>query len=418
MAKLYAFSIGAMIAALGGILVAFRNTSIVYSNIHAFDSVSVLGYAVIGGVGYVVGALIGGVLQPGGLGTNIGNLFGGSVQEYLPAIGGALLIITLITAQDGVAHLEARRWGRLLDRISTRARRLVRRTMVPLRAAVSTTHGSVAKVTPRTLRVDGLSVTFGGTRALNDLTLEIKSGEVLGLIGPNGAGKTTAIDAITGFVKPSSGRVLIDTEDLTRRSPRRRAEAAMSRSFQSLELFEDMTVIENLLVVSESRSSWSYLTDLFWPGKPKLSPAAQAAVELLDLADDLYRLPTELAIARAIAAEPSILLLDEPAAGLSQSQSAELCGLLRYLADERGMGVLLVEHDVELVMSSCDRVVALVFGSEIASGTPTEVRNNQHVIHAYLGQPDEANEAHIDRRDVDLAHTGPAVGTATVGDST
>src|SRR6185437_10758063 len=137
------------------------------------------------------------------------------------------------------------------------------------------------------------------------------------------------------------------------------------------------TVLENLLVVSESRSSWSYVTDLFWPGKPRLTPAAQAAVELLDLTDDLHRLPTELpygrrrlvAIARAIAAEPSILLLDEPAAGLSQAQSVELRTLLRHLADERGMGVLLVEHDVDLVMSSCDRVVALVFGTEIASGT-------------------------------------------------
>jgi sulfate-transporting ATPase len=422
-AKLYAFSVGSMIAALGGILVAFRNTSIVYSNIHAFDSVSTLGYAVIGGIGYVVGPLIGGVLQPGGLGTNIGNLFSGTVQEYLPAIGGALLIFTLITAQDGVAHLEARRWRWVLGHLGKAFRRLRKGTVTPL-AAKAAPAGPVAKVKPQTLTVKSLSVTFGSTKALNDFSIEVGPGEVVGLIGPNGAGKTTAIDAVTGFVKASSGHVMMGSADVSGRSPRRRAEASMSRSFQSLELFEDMTVLENLLVVSESRSSWSYVTDLFWPGKPRLTPAAQAAVELLDLTDDLHRLPTELpygrrrlvAIARAIAAEPSILLLDEPAAGLSQAQSVELRTLLRHLADERGMGVLLVEHDVDLVMSSCDRVVALVFGTEIASGTPADVRANEHVIHAYLGQADEANEANLDQRDAELASATAGVTTeATMG---
>ena len=417
-AKLYAFSVGAMIAALGGILVAFRNTSIVYSNIHAFDSVNILGFSVIGGVGYVVGPLFGGMLQPGGLGTNIGHLFSGSIQTYLPAIGGALLIITLITAQDGIAHLEARRWGWLLDRIGKFLGQMLKRTVKPMDIATSEPAGPVTKVKPQTLHVEGLSVTFGSTKALNNLSLEIKPGEVVGLIGPNGAGKTTAIDAITGFVKPSSGTVRIDSLDLTKRSPRRRAEASMSRSFQSLELFEDMSVLENLLVVSESRSSWSYITDLFWPGKPKLNSAARAAIELLDLTEDLHRRPTELpygrrrlvAIARSIAAEPSILLLDEPAAGLSQGQSGELRHLLRHLAEERGMGVLLVEHDVDLFMNSCDRVIALVFGTEIATGTPNEVRTNERVIHAYLGQSDEANEANADQRDLELASAGVSAG--------
>jgi len=398
-AKLYAFSVGAMIAALGGILVAFRNIFIVYSNIHAFDSVTVLGYAVIGGVGYVVGPIFGSILQPGGIGTNLGNLFSHSVQEYLPAIGGALLIITLITAQDGLAHLEARRWSRLLDRGAVRVRKLLKRAVVSPMTATSGA-GPVSKVKPQKLVVRSLSVNYGGTKALDDFSVTVAPGEVVGLIGPNGAGKTTAIDAITGFAKASAGQVLIGSHDLTGRSPRRRAEASMSRSFQSLELFEDMTILENLLVVSESSSSWSYVVDLFWPGRPRLNAAAMAAIELLELGDDLHRLPTELpygrrrlvAIARAIAAEPSILLLDEPAAGLSQTQSAELGGLIRHLADERGMGVLLVEHDVDLVMATCDRVVALVFGKEVAAGTPDEVRNNEHVIHAYLGQEDEVND--------------------------
>ncbi|MGC9537436.1 ABC transporter permease subunit [Streptomyces sp. UG1] len=416
-AKLYAFSVGAMLAGLGGILVAFRNSAIVYSNIHAFDSVNVLGYGVIGGVGYIVGPLVGGVLQPGGIGTNIGNLFSQSVQDYLPAIGGALLIITLITAQNGVASLEARRWGPALDAGARAFRKLIRRAVVAepaVPAAVSA--GAVTKVTPRELRAEGLSVVFGATKALDNLTLDVRPGEVVGLIGPNGAGKTTAIDAVTGFVKTSSGRLHLGGKDLTGSSPRRRAEAGLGRSFQSLELFEDMTVLENLLVVSESRSWWSYVTNLFWAGKPQLNAAARAAVELLDLGEDLHRLPTELsygrrrlvAIARAIAGEPSVLLLDEPAAGLSQHQSAELKHLLRHLAEERGMGVLLVEHDVDLVMSSCDRVVALVFGAEVAAGTPAEVRNDRRVVEAYLGEVEPDDDTRPTDREEALEAAAPS----------
>ena len=422
LAKLYAFSVAAMIAAVGGILLAFQDSSIVYSNINAFDSVNVLGYAVIGGVGYVVGPLIGGVLQPGGLGTNIGDLFSVSVQNWLPAIGGALLILTLLTAQDGVAALEARRWGKVLDAAGRRARKVLKKEPAPLTASVMTEDASTTpgKIRPLSLKVSGLSVVFGSTKALSDLSMEVRPGEVVGLIGPNGAGKTTAIDAITGFVRPSGGRIMLGDEDITHYSPRRRAQAALSRSFQSLELFEDITVLENLLIVSESHSYWSYVSDLVRPGKPRLSPAAQAAVRLLGLQDVLHRLPTELpygqrrlvAIARSIAAEPSILLLDEPAAGLSRTQSAELRDLLRYLADERGMGILLVEHDVDLVMNSCDRVVALVFGSEIASGTPDQVRNNAHVVHAYLGEEDTVNEEHVDSRDRALEHSASPLALA------
>ena len=396
--KLYAFSLGAMIAAFGGILLMFRNTSVVFTNIGAFDSVTVLGYAVIGGLGYVVGPLFGGTLQPGAIGTNIGNFFSSDIQTYLLAFGGAMLIVVLLVAQNGLANLEARRWGPLLDKAGAKLSGLWKKSS-PAETAEGVMAGpaTAAKVAPRTLKVDDLSVTFGSVTALKGLSMEVRPGTVLGLIGPNGAGKTTAIDAITGFVSASSGRIHLDDVELTGKPARLRAEAGLSRSFQSLELFEDITVLENLLVVSESRSLSSYALDLVWPRKPKLTAAARAAVELLDLQEDLHRLPTELpygrrrlvAIARAIAAEPSVLLLDEPAAGLSQSESAELRQLLRHLADERGMAVLLIEHDVDLVMASCDHVLALVFGEEIASGTPAEVRNDPKVVHAYLGEPED-----------------------------
>jgi ABC-type branched-subunit amino acid transport system ATPase component len=178
--------------------------------------------------------------------------------------------------------------------------------------------------------------------------------------------------------------------------PSRRARAGVGRSFQSLELFDDMTVYDNLCAGCEPRDTLAYATDLVHPGKPQLGAAAIAAVKEFDLAADLDRLPTELpfgrrrlvAIARAIAAQPSVLLLDEPAAGLDERETNELGNLIVRLAKEWGIAVLLIEHDVGLVLRVCDRVEALDFGRSIASGTPAEIAADEAVINAYLGAPD------------------------------
>jgi ABC-type branched-subunit amino acid transport system ATPase component len=172
-----------------------------------------------------------------------------------------------------------------------------------------------------------------------------------------------------------------------------------------------MNVLENILIACERCHWWSYVSDLFRPGRPKLSAFATATIEGLGLTADLDRRPTELpfgrrrlvALARAIAAEPSILLLDEPATGLSEQERTELTALIRSLATDRGMGVLLVEHDVEVVMRSCDRIVVLDFGRMTASGTPAAVRKNPDVVRAYLGAP--ADEL--------AANTGTNAGTDT-----
>jgi sulfate-transporting ATPase len=219
---------------------------------------------------------------------------------------------------------------------------------------------------------------------------------VLGLIGPNGAGKTTLIDAVTGFVRAKAGTVRIDDEVITSWSPRRRAQRGLSRSFQSLELFEDMTVLENLLTASEAGTGRvSYVKDFVAPGKPVLTGSVAAAIDTFSLERELDQRPTDLpygrrrlvAIARAIAANPSFLLLDEPATGLSEQERTELVTVVRTLAEQQGMGVLVVEHDVEVVTKACDNVVVLDFGREIARGTPQEIRHNQSVIDAYLGEP-------------------------------
>ena len=195
---------------------------------------------------------------------------------------------------------------------------------------------------------------------------------MLGLIGPNGAGKTTFIDAVTGFNR-ATGEVVLDGVRVDRWSPRRRSRAGIGRSFQTLELFESLTVRENLRVASERRDLLAYLTDLVRPGKPPLAPAAVVALREFGLEADLDRRPDELpygrrrlvAIARAVAGAPSVLLLDEPAAGLDDGETAELGRLVRRLADEWGLAVLLVEHDVALVLDVSDRVVVLDKGEQL-----------------------------------------------------
>jgi sulfate-transporting ATPase len=221
------------------------------------------------------------------------------------------------------------------------------------------------------------------------------------LIGPNGAGKTTLIDAVTGFCGVAAGSISLDGRRIDRINATQRARLGLRRSFQSLELFEDISVEENIRAGSDLRASRrSWVTDLFWPGEHALPSTAVAAVREFELEPHLDQTPEELpygrrrlvGIARTVASGPSVVMLDEPAAGLDEQESAELARLIRRLADERNMAVLLVEHDVSLVMSTCDRVVVIDFGSVIARGTPAEIRGNDAVRDAYLGHADEVEE--------------------------
>ena len=235
-------------------------------------------------------------------------------------------------------------------------------------------------------------------RALDDVSFELRSGEILGVIGPNGAGKSTLVDAVTGFVTPRSGSIRLDGDELGRLGVTARARRGLGRAFQSLELFEDMTVHENLLVADDPGGMSPWLTDVVRPGRPRLGPAATRAVHDLGLAEVLAAHPGELsygrrrllAIARAVAADPSVLLLDEPAAGLDARERRGLAELIGRLAHERGLAVLLIEHDVNLVASVSDRMLALDFGRVIARGSPDAVRDDPSVRSAYLGIPADA----------------------------
>jgi len=252
------------------------------------------------------------------------------------------------------------------------------------------------RVPPRTLELENVTVQYGGVRAVDGVSFSVTPGTILGLIGPNGAGKTSVIDAVTGFTR-ASGSVRLDGKELMGMPAAKRARAGVSRSFQSLELFEDISVFDNLRAASDPRDKLSYLRDLVYPAAPPLPSSVVAAIREFGLEDDLDRnvqdLPYArrrlLAIARAIASQPSVLLLDEPAAGLGDVETAELAHLVRRLADDWGIAVLLIEHDMNFVMSVCDRIVVLDFGRQIAEGTREEVRNDPTVVAAYLGEHED-----------------------------
>ncbi len=256
-------------------------------------------------------------------------------------------------------------------------------------------------IAAKTLETKGITVRYGGTVAVNAVDLTVRPGRITGLIGPNGAGKTSLIDAVTGFTKASEGSILLDGQPITNWSTTRRARAGVGRSFQALELFEDCSVIDNLKSASDPRDFVSYVRDLVYPVEAPLTPTVIAAIRDFDLTDDLNRGVEDLsygkrrllAIARAVAAQPSVLLLDEPAAGLNDFETRELASLVTKLAKDWGMSILLVEHDINFVMSVCDDITVLDFGTRISHGSPSEVRNDPAVIAAYLGDEDAPTES-------------------------
>jgi branched-chain amino acid transport system ATP-binding protein len=242
------------------------------------------------------------------------------------------------------------------------------------------------------LEVDRLRVSFGGVVAVDDVSFGVEPGTLVGLIGPNGAGKTTCIEALTGYLANASGRVEFDGRDLDGMAPHRRARLGLVRTFQAVELFDDLTVRDNLRAAANRRTWWQSLGDLVAPRWHADESAIDAALDLLGLADVAGEMPTQLpqgtrklvGVARALACGPRMLLLDEPAAGLDTTESVALGERLRAVVDS-GVTVLLVDHDMGLVLGVSDHVVVLDFGKVIASGPPAAMRENPGVVAAYLG---------------------------------
>ncbi len=387
-AKLYAFVLSGVIAGLAGVLLAYRAPFLRFGDFNFFNSILAVQYATLGGVGSLTGPAAGSTFASEALGPKLFAFLGSNVALTLSLVGNLALLVVLVVAPDGLVNRIGRALRSLL-RLPTRS--------VPTPAAVPASEGPPETVNPTRLELSDVTVRFGGTVALDRFSMRVDPGEVVGLIGPNGAGKTTAIEVITGFVDPSAGTVSVGGHRIDRWSRERRARNGLARSFQSLELFDDLSVLENIQAACDRRDFGAYLTGLVHPGRGRLTASAWAAIHACDLDGDLAVKVTDLdyakrrmvAVARAVASGQPVLLLDEPASGLDAPQTAQLGKLIRTLAKRSGIAVLLVEHNVDMVLRTCDRVYALNFGRCIGEGTPAEIRSNPGVIDAYLGRREE-----------------------------
>ncbi|VTU46372.1 Lipopolysaccharide export system ATP-binding protein LptB (plasmid) [Variovorax sp. SRS16] len=257
------------------------------------------------------------------------------------------------------------------------------------------------------LEIAGLSISFGGLKAIDSLDLVVDEGAIVGLIGPNGAGKTTVFNCIARYYKPDSGRITMGGFDLLSARPHEVLPRGIARTFQNMELFKSMTVQDNLLVGQHGAIKTGFCSAALSLGKSRASEAAvrRRAAEVMNrfglspyahstVTSLPYGVQKMVEFGRALVSSPRLILLDEPAAGLNPSETKELTKLIRQLRDEDGISVLLVEHDMGLVRSICDEICVVDFGKRIAYGTPEEISRDARVIEAYLGKQNEEEVAH------------------------
>lgn len=404
--KMIAFGIGAFVAGLGGALLAYQQQAITFESYSALAGLGVLTTTYLAGITSIQGGILAGFLAQGGL---LYVIIDRSVRvgQWYGVVSGLGVILTVLRNPEGAvgpthAVLERRRLARLAaveapgDRHADRQRhRPGHRPTDGHRLPPAgdgdggTGEPAAQEQRPVLLDVHGLTVRYGGVVAVHELDLAVREGQIVGLIGPNGAGKTTALDALSGFV-PCRGQVRLRGRELEHLPPHRRVAAGLGRTFQGVDLYDDLTVVENIgigqHVAGESGA--------------RAAASLQHIVELLDLEHLRERNVAELSqgerqlvsIARALACRPAVLLLDEPAAGLDTAESLWLAERLRDLR-AAGTAIVLVDHDMSLVLGLCDEIHVLDFGRVIASGSPEAIRRDPVVAEAYLGSS-HAPEAH------------------------
>jgi ABC-type branched-subunit amino acid transport system ATPase component/branched-subunit amino acid ABC-type transport system permease component len=396
--KLFAFALSSFLAGLAGSLIGYTRGQLSADSFTAFVGLSFLAFAYLGGIGSISGAILAATFVPLGIGfVVIDRNFPFIAERYL-LISGVGLILTAVLNPVGIAgatRLNNKRiaawWRRRqgLARVETLTGQAKPSMdpVVPRQPAAERTLGDVV------LDVRGLSVFYGGLRAVDGVDVHVRGGEIVGLIGPNGAGKTTLLDAISGFVT-SEGSVLVAGRNVDDAAPHARARAGLGRSWQSSDLFRDLTVRENLQIASNPKAGLSTLLEPFGLG------AVLGGNDVIDetlarfgLEEAAHRRPSELSlgrqklvsIARATVAAPSVLLLDEPMAGLDDRMSKRLVAHIGNIA-AAGTGVLVIDHDTDFIFDVCDRVLVLDFGRVIAQGPRHNVRSDPAVIAAYLGE--------------------------------
>ncbi len=408
--KLLAFGIASFLAGLGGCFIGYSRGQLSADSFATLIGLSFLAFAYLGGITSVSGAMFAGMFAPLGLGFVIidRSIELGSSYQIFAGLG---LIITAIFNPIGIAGANRRNW-QLMKAYWRRRTGTADPASAPAAQQPSGTaaepgtankpSASTAGISSRSqrpsfsnteavLRASNLVVNYGGLRAVDDLTMEVRKGQIVGLIGPNGAGKTTTIDALTGFTS-SRGRIEFNGEELSELQPHERIRRGLARTWQSLELFTDLTVKENLAVASERASFSSVAMDFVLPSRATDLAQVEWALELVGLSQFADDQPSSLplgqqkllGVARALAANPDVVLLDEPAAGLDTSESQALGNELFDIV-EHDISILLVDHDMGLVLDVCDYIYVLDFGKLIAQGNAGEIRTNEEVINAYLG---------------------------------
>jgi ABC-type branched-subunit amino acid transport system ATPase component/ABC-type branched-subunit amino acid transport system permease subunit len=380
--KLMALLASSVLAGLAGCLNA-HVASFIGPNEYGFEpAVTILSYALLGGIASPLGPVLGAwvlTLLPEVL---------RDVADVRMVVNGAIIVLVVLFLPGGLLPRRARKV------------RGVQGTTVPSRAAACRTSWGARGQSPLVLRLDRLGRRFAGVLAVDSVDMSVQAGTIHAVIGPNGAGKTTLFNLIAGLVVPSAGRILLDGIDISRLSPEQRARQGIARTFQNLRVFPGMTVLENVLCGLHVRLSASLPAILSRRPSVRAEEAAcvaraRAMLDLVGLAAAADRLAGTLAygdqrrleIARALAAQPRLLLLDEPAAGMNPTETASLADLVARIRD-LGITVLLVEHDMGFVMGLCDRVTVLNFGRCIFDGAPAQARAAPDVVEAYLGRQD------------------------------
>jgi branched-chain amino acid transport system permease protein len=416
--KTVAFAVGAFYAGIsGGVLAGLSQ----FVNPDAFVfpvSILYVTMGILGGIGSLAGAALGGLML-----TVLPELLRGAA-EYKDFLTGLLLLVLLIFLPKGLVGAVQKRFGSLerfpvvLNRLSlpglTRQSILFARRWMRGSSPRMTAEGGSRAVAPQDdgaprassdplLKVEGIGISFGGLRALHDISLQLGANEILGVIGPNGAGKTTLFNVISGMATPDQGRIMFAGENITRMPAHARTRLGMARTFQNLALFSDMSVIDNVRVGAHVRLNSGLLS----AGIRMRSERAEEARSLGDAAgllDFVGLLPYAeqpahglafghqrlLEVARALASRPRLLLLDEPAAGLNSAELESLVHLIRRIRETYALSVLLIGHTMRLVMGLSDRIIVLDHGVQLAEGSPREIQSDARVIAAYLGAEDAA----------------------------